>query len=77
MRDHLPGIHGHVEVSWRTAPPSPMMVQRALKVACPGSGCVPNVFLDESDEDGIFVIKIAHDDECSWLNASEAGGGNG
>lgn len=64
--DHRPDLYGHVEGSWRTAPPPQEVVAQALAVECPD--CNVNVFINEDDEeDGVYRLVIAHDETCPWL----------
>lgn len=68
--NHRPDLHGQVEGSWRTGPPSDEAIAEALAVECPD--CCVNVFLDEHPEnDGEFVMHVAHDETCPWLAAHQ------
>jgi hypothetical protein len=73
VSDYRPEVYGLVEGSWRTAPPPPDVVDHALSIECPD--CNVNVFVEESpDADGVFLVKVAHDETCPWLTRREAEG---
>lgn len=64
----------HVEARWRTKPPAPEQVVDALAYRCPD--CNVNVFIEEDvDTDGVYHIKVAHDQTCPWLARHEAASG--
>lgn len=71
--DHGSDRYGHVEATWRTAPPGPEQVREALDYRCPD--CNVNVFIREDEEAaGVYHVKIAHDQTCPWLARREAEG---
>lgn len=76
MNDHMPELSGHVEATWRTQAPPTALIDRAMAISC--TGCIPNVFVaEDAENDGVFHLTVAHDDNCPWLAAAESGGGSG
>jgi hypothetical protein len=74
--NYRPDLWGHVEGSWRTAPPSQIIIEQALATECPD--CNVNVFIEEHPTiDGRYIIKIAHDETCPWLAKHEQKENNG
>lgn len=72
MRDHLPGVYGHVEATWRTQEPPQPVIDTALAISCPD--CNVNVFIREDDEiDRLYHNTVAHDATCPWLLEHERG----
>lgn len=68
MSDHNyhPELYGQVETEWRTRPPCQAYIDRALATECPD--CNVNVVLRETpDQDGVFLLIVAHDETCPWL----------
>lgn len=66
MADHRPDLYGHVEGSWRTAPPPQNVIDQALAIECLDCNC--NVFITEAeDRDGFYDITVAHDETCPSL----------
>lgn len=70
MSDHRPDLYGHVEGSWRTAPPPDDLVEQALAYECPD--CNVNVFVDEDAAvDGEYRLTVAHDETCPQMVGHE------
>lgn len=68
--NYRPDVFGRVEASWRTKPPSQQFVAYASLIECPD--CNVNVFIEEDSEvDGLFIAKVAHDETCPWLTQHE------
>lgn len=76
MTDYRSDLYGHVEASWRTAPPPQEVIDRALATSCPD--CNVNVFIEETETvDGEYRLVIAHDATCPAQTARERGGSDG
>lgn len=68
--DHGSDRYGHVEAGWRTAPPPQSLVKQGLEIKC--DDCNVNVFIEETEDDGVYRFKVAHDATCPWYAAHVA-----